>query len=128
MAKPNISYRDVLADLRSRRARLDAAISAIVDILHESEGENESEQTPQFSFSNPPGAYANMTLVEASIHFLKGAGKPQKTADIAAALRRGGTSSKSKNLYRTLYNVLNNRLDKELTKDKGKWGLAEWHK
>jgi hypothetical protein len=120
----NIDYRSVLADLMARRAKLDAAIAAIGELAGNDNGE------PPLKISFPPVTreYRGMTIADATIKFLKTAGKPQLTGDIARALRLGGIGSASKNMYRTVYNTLNNRLDKhqDITKEGAKWGLSEW--
>lgn len=125
----HMNYKLFLADLRARRAKLDAAISAVEDILGEAPQSNAKSEPEQRSFlesATSDQIYRDMTIAAAAIHFLKFAGKPQSTGAIVTALQRGGIPSQSKNLYRTLYNTLNNRLDKELTREGKKWGLQEW--
>lgn len=127
-----LDYRAVLADLRARRLKLDTAISAIEGILGDTQSPipaNEtlfSETRIDSANAAPNGAYSQMTIAGAAIHYLKQTGKPQTTVAIVSALKRGGISSHSKNLYRTLYNTLNNRLDKEISREGKKWGLNEW--
>jgi hypothetical protein len=140
MSHAGISYRAVLTDLQVRKAKIDAAISAIEDILSVVEPlQSEIDDLPDLPLDydaprhinrnplpTPTGQYAEMTIAASAIHFLASMGKPQSTGIIAEALKRGGLASKSKNLYRTLYNTLNNRLDKEITKNGKKWGLKQW--
>ena len=124
------SYKRVLDDLKVRRAKLDAAISAIEGLIGEL-------GTPPASprFDEPAHVqetrqlpYANMTIADAAIQFLRSTKKPQKTADIADALQRGGIRSNAKDMYRTVYGTINNRYDKgkDFTKSGAKWGLTEW--
>jgi len=137
MSQTGISYRAVLIDLRERKAKIDAAIAAVEDILAVVEPQQydgppeppEEYDAPRIirRIPTPTGPYSEMTIAAAAIHFLGLMGKPQNTADIVVGLRRGGLSSQSKNLYRTLYNTLNNHLDKGITKEGAKWGLTQWH-
>ena len=126
----NLDYRLVLADLRARRVKLDAAISAIEAILGETRPPvNETlfpETRPDSQNTAPNGAYSQLTIAAAAAHYLESAGKPQTMISLVEGLRRGGIPSKSKNLYRTLYNTLNSKLDTEFTRDGKKWGLAKW--
>jgi len=138
MSQAGSSYRTVLTDLQARRAKIDAAISAIEEILSfvDPAQSDDSYISPDLSeaeprrvinrIPTPTGPYSEMTIAGAAIHFLGLMGKPQSTGDIMLALKKGGLSSQSKNLYRTLYNTLNNRLDKEISKDGTKWGLKQW--
>ena len=126
MTQANINTKAYLEYLRDRRAKIDALIKAIVEF-----DDDGSESDTRDSNSSPsafaPGIYADMTIAGAAMHFLKSAGKPQGTIGIVQALKRGGTKTASKNLYRTVYNSLNTKVDKGLiTKARGKWGLAEW--
>jgi len=129
MSQTSINYKSVLADLIARRAKLDTAIAAIEEIVG-SDG-NDTAMPSQSKLGWTPATtreYRGMTIADATIKFLKLAGKPQLTADIAGALKAGGIGSASKNMYRTVYNTLNSRLDKQqdITKEGAKWGLSEW--
>ena len=128
MNQTNINYKSVLADLLAKRARLDAAIGAIQEFVG-------SDDTDENIATEPPKAqiglsreYRGMTISAATIKFLKKAGAPQLTRTIADSLRLGGLGSNSRNMYRTVYNTLNNRLDKhqDIVKEGAMWGLAEW--
>lgn len=107
-------YKPILADLLARRDKLNLAIAAIQDISGD-----EPRSKPQ------TGEYRGMTIAAATIQFLKRAGEPQLTADIAAALKAGGLGSNSKSLYRTIYNTLVARMkqQKDITKAGSKWTL-----
>ena len=117
-----------LEELKARRAKLDAAISAIEDIIGEQNAGIGNEPIGDIRMRRLSGnvPYRGMTTASAAIQLLRSVGKPMQTADIAKAIREGGVHTLSKNFYRTLYNTLNNRLDKEMTKIGGKWGLKEW--
>jgi hypothetical protein len=125
MSHTSIDYKSVLADLMTRRAKLDAAIAAIEEFTSHNGNELNSQPKHVLPLHRE---YRGMTIAAAAIKFLKEAGHPQLTRTIADALRVGGISSNSRNLYRTLYNTLNNRMDKhqDITKEGAKWGLSEW--
>src|SRR6266542_1019002 len=116
MSQTSIDYKSVLADLMARRARLDAAIAAIEEFV----GTGVEADTapppapvqPDKISVGPSREYRGMTIAAATIKFLKSVGAPQPTRTIADALRLGGIGSDSRNMYRTVYNTLNNRLDK----------------
>jgi len=123
MNKTSVNTKSYLDYLRARRAKIDALIEAI----EEFDDDGSSRDTSDDTQSGSAGIYADMTIAGAAIHFLKGAGKPQGTSVIVKALMRGSIRTKSKNLYRLVYNSLNTRLDKgQIVKSNGKWGLAEW--
>ena len=136
------SYRRVLEDLQVRRsgldaarAKLDTAIAAIEGLIEEFERVVTVPSEPANSLfidSTQPMSqhqpYAGMTIADAAVHFLRSVKRPQKTAAIAEALRRGGLRSNAKDLYRTVYGTINNRYDKgkDFAKSGAKWGLTEW--
>ena len=128
MSQTSIDYKSVLEDLLMRRARLDAAITAIQDFVGKNGSDTDLPQQSKTIVVAVSREYRGMTIADATIKFLKMAGKPQLTGDIARALKSGGIGSFSKNMYRTVYNTLNNRMDKhqDITKDGAKWGLSEW--
>ena len=132
MSNSSINYQSVLDDLIARRAKLDAAIDAIRDIM----GDRPSREVETVKLAHGglfeaqviAGPYAGKTIGAAVVEFLKAMGEPRSTTDILVGLRRGGVRSQSKNFYRTLYNTLTTNLDKELVRDEetGRWGLKEW--
>jgi len=128
MSQMNIDYKSVLADLIARRAKLDAAIAAIGEFAGHDNEELSAHNQNRLTIAPVSREYRGMTIADAAIKFLKLSGKPQLTADISRALKLGGIGSASKNMYRTVYNTLNNRMDKhqDITKEGAKWGLTEW--
>ena len=128
----DINYRQVLEDLRARRSKLDTAIAAIEEIVSTTQPANLPQLRLQSREIDGPtpvaaGPYTGKTIIAATIEFLRTAGKPQHIAAILINLKRGGLSTNSKNFYRTVYNTLNNNLDKAITRDAaGNWGLKEW--
>jgi hypothetical protein len=132
MSQSAVNYKSVLEDLRNKRSKLDVAISAIEEMVGESHpvppwevpvAANHAPSAPRVPTN---GIYSNKTIAASAIHFLHLSGSPQSTGVIVEALKRGGISSQSKNLYRTLYNTLNSRVDKDILKEGKKWGLVEW--
>lgn len=129
MGSPHINTKAYLEYLRDRRAKIDALITAIEDF--DDDGSSRDTTIPNTQKPIQVGIsreFRGMTIAAATLNFLKESGEPQLTGDIARALKKGGIGSNSKNMYRTVYNTLNNRMDKhqDITKENGKWGLAEW--
>ena len=132
MAHSNgVDYKEVLQDLQARRLKLDAAITAIEDII----GGSAPIPTPLARVPLTPstltavvaGPYTGKTIVASTVEFLRSKNTPQPIKAILEDLKRGGLKTTSKNLYRTVYNTLNNNLDKELFRnERGWWGLKEW--
>jgi hypothetical protein len=139
MVHSNVDYMRVLDDLKARRAKLNAAITAIEEIVGLAPP-TAAADLKSFVVQGPANGspdegrtasgfrpFADKTIVAAAADFLRSSGQPQSTNTIVTALKSGGISSHSKNLYRTLYNTLNNNLDKEIMRDdRGYWGLKEW--
>lgn len=108
MAEQVIDYQCVLRDLKKRRDRLDAAITAIQEIMVE----NSSQAASKITLIPESTKYSSMTIGDAAADYLKSTGKKQSTSKIASALTRGGIASESKSLYRTVYNTLTLRATK----------------
>ena len=131
-----IDYKEVLQDLRERRLKLDAAISAIEDIIGAAPAPTQGIARvpviapPLSSTGAKPGPYKGKTIIAAVMEMLRSEGKPLGTTVILRKLMEGGLKTHSKSFYRTLYNTLNSNLDKELTRKEkgGPWGLKEWEK
>jgi hypothetical protein len=132
MTNASINTKSYLDYLRKRRAKIDALISAIEEFDDDGSSHDDApDPAPNHSKPTYIGLtreYRGMTIAAATVKFLRAAGTPQLTGDIARALKNGGIGSNSKNMYRTVYNTLNNRMDKhqDIMKEGGKWGLAEW--
>ena len=130
-----IDYTYVLRDLRQRKAKLEAAIAAIEEMVGpltpvtgtalESGIKPIEEESTSFPLLGP---YTGKTIIAATTDFLRRAGKPQHISMILQALKDGGHHTNSKNLYRTVYNTLNSNLEKEISRTRGgHWGLKEWN-
>jgi len=137
MAQNNgIDYKEVLQDLHTRRAKLDAAIAAIEDILGAATAPppppahaTASAPTPMPApRSSSRGPYTGKTIIAAVVQLLRSEERALATTVILSKLIEGGLKTHSKSFYRTLYNTLNSNLDKELTRKEkgGPWGLKEW--
>lgn len=112
MSNQSVDYQCVLHDLKARRARsierFDSAIEAVTQIISElqsvrTDTSNLPELVPSHNGSDP---YRKMTIRDACVHFIRSRGTVQSTTDLVEGIRAGGIRSKSKSLYRTIYNIL----------------------
>lgn len=135
MATAMGSLRDALATLKREQAKIARAITAIEEVLGSMEEQQQVDpylfhvpETEPLAAANPAptGRYADMTIGDAAVAFLRTSGKPQRMKDIIQGLVNGGMRSQSKNLYRMIYNILSNRLEKDVAKFDSRWGLREW--
>lgn len=127
--KPQINYKDVLADLKARRAALDAAIAAIEQMDGSgSVGAISEGTTKEFSGEVRSDSFFGMSVPSATKKFLSIKKKPQSTQEIADALEAGGLTHSSENFTNTVSTALH-RLKKDeegvVSVSRGKWGLAE---
>lgn len=125
MGKEDLTLGEYLDHLRQERKKLDALISHIESTIG---GPLVVVPTAAAGHARAgEGVYANMTIIDAAMTFLRTAGRPQKTEAIVSALRAGGIKSSADNPYRTIYNTLSQKIGKGITKvGKSKWGLSEW--
>jgi hypothetical protein len=135
MTNQSIDYKCVLADLKARRERfvssikaLDAAIAGIEPLVIDQET---AVADGGMGWPNVPpiqeNIYRRMTIKDAALHVIETSG-PVSTTVITKALKNGGIKSKSKNLYRTIYNTLKLESGKEnstISKDGPLWGMKE---
>ncbi len=126
--------KEELREVQRREAMLQTTISNLETLTgahpHQPPATQTVHAAPTFILSSPTpttGPYSNMTIAQAAIQFLVGAGKPQKTRIIADVLKQGG--SKSTNHYRAVYNGL---LQQEklvyYDKENSSWGMREWRR
>lgn len=126
-----IDYSAVLADLKARRDKLDAAIEAIGQII----GSGALAESGALSASPSPGAitedaFFGMSILDAATKYLAIVKKPQTAAEIAEALERGGFTHSSKSFDSSVYTMLKREHDRdgEITKiGRSKWALASWY-
>lgn len=127
MSNTGVNYQTVLEDLRARRDRLNHALAAIEQIIGETELKEQSEVAA--SSPAPSNIYRKHTIGDAAIDFIRSKGKKQSTSAIVKGLKAGGISSKSRNLYSTVYNTLTKRSERknpDVVRDGTDWGLPEW--
>ena len=117
-----IDYLAVLDDLESRRRKLDAAISAIEEILGQERDLKDDE--PVAVASPAMGQYQNLTHMEAIEACVKEHG-PQTAAALTKLLRDRGKGVESKSFYNTVHKYLvKGRESGKLVKIGKKWTLA----
>lgn len=144
-----IDYQAVLADLRARRAKLDVAIQAILEMMGASgSDQDESDDLPvspdiPLGMSVPPArqksgqpaiekdTFFGMTTAAAIRKYLGMMKRPQNPKAIADALRAGGQihAVDEKSAYVNTYSALRKGLARGETVQikSGEWGLAEWY-
>lgn len=142
-----VDYQAVLADLVARRAKLDAAIEAIREMMPSGSevGDGEEEATPtEASPINPSPArsrsagsallndtFFGLSTPEAVRKYLAMMKRPQRVADISKALLDGGQihARDATTAYNNAYAALKRmRQAGDAVRIKsGEWGLAEWY-
>ncbi len=129
----SVDYEAVLADLRAKRDRLDAAISGIESMLGiRGLSGTTPKQTEQASPSASlgPGAFLGMTIVDAAKKYLAHKRQSQRTEEILNALVEGGLVLTGEKPVNVVGSVLNRNFNSggEIVKvARGVWGLASWH-
>lgn len=129
-----VDYEAVLADLRAKRDKLDAAIAGIETMLGISgNGSGSAGAKPngdELPDSVEHDTFWRMSVPDATRKFLAMKKRPQSTKEIAAALEKGGVLHSSKDFPNTVGTVLT-RIDQrggDIVKlERGKFGLAEWY-
>ena len=130
MGDENVNYQAVLADMRAKRARLDAAIRAMEEMVTGAGaagdlGGVEVEVKPLETVVSDD-TFLGLSITAASEKYLRIAKRPQTTQEIAEALQKGGVHSTSGNFVNTVYTGLT-RNEKVVRLGRGKWSLKEWH-
>lgn len=127
--RPNesIDYEAVLADLRERRSKIDAAIEAIEQLVMGQPRESGVTRKLKHPASTEveDDTFFKLSTPDAAEKYLRMRGKPSGTREIAKALIEGGFETSAKNFYANLYTALG-RSDAFVKVGK-KWGLAEWY-
>ena len=117
-------YPSVIADLRVKRAELDALISSLEHFAGDDAGADEG---PNGGVVVLADAFFQMNTASAIRKFLSMSRRPQTTREVVDALEIGGFIHKSKNLKNMVYTALAREERREAIvqlPDK-KWGLAE---
>jgi len=136
MSTEAIDYSAVLADLESRRAALDAAITHLRMFLAgqggnvSGGGTQASGGVPIPTGEVPAGAFLGKSIPDAVKLYLQIMKRKATTREIAEALRRGGMESTSANFQGIVHAVINRywKSGGDIIKlDKSTWGLAAWY-
>lgn len=128
----DVDYGAVLADLKAKRDKLDAAIAGIETMLdiRELSGETTAGKSGNAKNELGPGAFLGLTVVDATTKLLKALRQQQRTEDIVSALKQGGIAFTSENPINTVGSILNRNWSAGgdiVRVARGVWGLAEWH-
>lgn len=129
-SEQSVDYESVIADLKAKRAAIDALIESF-------------ERTLPFLQSGPlatvkPGVanqsiekdtFFGLSVIDAARKYLSMVKSPKSTQDIAAALERGGLTHTSQNFANTVVTILRRqeRNVGDIIRVKRDWGLAEWY-
>ena len=134
-AAESIDYEAVLADLRDKRASLDAAIAAIEQLVlgrpvvasEPAEVAEAHQPAAPASSKIDSDSFFGMSAADAAKKFLRMVKRPQQGKAIHDALLEGGFTTTAKNFYSNLYTAMMRSDDiVNLGGTKG-WGLAEWY-
>lgn len=130
---PQIDYAVVLADLKDKRERLDAAIAGIEAMLGlqaagvaASSGAGNGTTGAELG----PGAFLGMTIVDAVVKLLAARRKALRTEEIVSEIKRGGIAFSTETPVNTVGSILNRDFKNGgeiVSVGRGQWGLAEWH-
>lgn len=127
----DFDYGAVLADLRSKREKIDRAILAL-EALTGIEGIAVFSLPAQSSASQPSEGddFLGMTIPEAAIKLLRRRRKQMTNSEILAGLQAGGMAMTSADPLNTVGAVITRRSKDvgDIVKlGRGVWGLKEWH-
>jgi hypothetical protein len=129
-----VDYEAVLADLREKRSRIDAAIQGIETIMGlssvSSEGNGNGPGRSSDESVLGPGAFLGMTIVDATVKYLKFKRQSQRTEEILKALTDGGIVLTGESPLNVVGSVLNRNFNSggDVVKiSRGVWALADWH-
>jgi hypothetical protein len=130
MSDSDIDYQKVLADLEEKKAKIEAAIEGIKVMLgHSVTGPILNGGGSARADSIPSDAFFGMSIVDAAKKYLRMVKSKRTTADIVAALERGGITHSSKNFTNTVYAGLfrDEKQGGDIVRVGKDWGLAEWY-
>lgn len=128
----SIDYQAVLADLTSRRDKLNDAIAGIEAMLGTvpSAGGDASHRNDKGPAEIREDSFFGMTILDAAKKFLGMTKRPQSAAQVTDALKQGGYLFQSGNPVNTVGSVLN-RSDAKggdvIRVGRGSFGLASWY-
>ena len=127
----SVDYEAVLADLRSKRDRINAAIEGIETMLGIANIESQDAGGPSDGKHRlGPGAFLGMSIADAAKKYLALKRENQRTEEILNALREGGIVLNGASPINVVGSVLNRNFTNggDIVKvGRGVWGLAQWH-
>jgi hypothetical protein len=134
MASDSINYGAVLQDLRTKRAAIDAAITAMEQIVSLGATDLESTGSISVAGNSEPSelrkdSFFGLTIPDAIRKALRIAKQPLTLSALTANLRQGGMLSNAGDLMRTVSATLA-RMKKnegEVVQVQGGWALREWY-
>src|SRR5690242_10960313 len=112
--EPSIDYSAVLADLKAKRDKLDAAIAGIETMLgvRDANASAQGSSTSNGADALGPGAFLGMSIPDAAAKFLRATRQNQKNEDIVNALKKGGIVFTGDNPLNVVNSVLARNWDK----------------
>lgn len=124
-------YAAVLADLRKRRAQLDAAIQAIETVIGTPGGAARAPapKAPPSDKQSAAQCFVGLSVIDAAKKHLQRTGHSLRTTQILSALQDGGVALTGKSPINSLGAVLNSNLRKGaglVRERRGVWALAAW--
>jgi len=124
-------YAAVLADLRTRRTQLDAAIQALEAVVGGPAGATRSPLPKQPSPNShaTPKSFVGLSVLDAAKRHLQQTGHSLRTTEILGALQQGGVALTGKSPINSLGAILNSNLKKGsgiVRERRGVWALAAW--
>ncbi len=126
MTPDNINYEAVLADLLERRSQIDAAITAIQNIIKGSGAIANGSQRVTRLQDVPSDAFFTMSISDAAVKYLGMAKSKQSTEEIMQALEQGGLPPMK---YDSVYTLLRRRANQvgDVVRVGDDWGLTAWY-
>lgn len=133
---PKTSYEAVLADLRAKRAEIDATIRTLemmsgLKLSEVSIGKPFSGDEPSDTpIENEAGLFLGMSIVDATKKLLSLRKRSMGNPEIARELQAGGLAMNSTDPVNTVGSVLTRRFNQfgDVVKiSRGTWGLKEWY-
>lgn len=124
-------YAAVLADLRIRRAQLDAAIQALEAVVGGPAGATRAPVPKAPSLGNNAAAqsFVGLSVLDAAKRHLQQTGHSLRTTQILGALQQGGVALTGKSPINSLGAILNSNLKKGcglVRERRGVWALTAW--
>ncbi len=129
-------YEAVLADLRSKRDKIDQAIAALEATLGSQSAVSAAAGAPAqdgpsvADTSDGPGAFLGMSITDATKKLLLMRRRPLSNSEIASQLRKGGMVMSSADPNNVIGSIITRRFNQVgdiVRVDRGIWGLKEWY-